>query len=122
MTSRLPNDRLQKVGAVLSWLAGVAVIGMLISFGLFIRSNTTPTPPTAASLMHFLNDIAPLLGFVTLACEALALILLVVGFSRWRLRIFRSRRWMLSALGVGLVAVLVVVTISLAVVIIGGPT
>jgi hypothetical protein len=103
---------MQKTVLVLSWLAGAAVVGMLIFLGLFIWSNTTPGAQTYSPWIHFFDGIAPYLGFVTLACEALALVLFV-GLRSWR--------WLLSALGAGFVAILIPATICLAVGVIGGP-
>ena len=108
---------MQNVGLVLAWLSGAAVVGMLLFLGSFTLSITTSGTQAYAPLAGFFNSIAPIVTFVTLASEALALVLLVVGSVCWRSRIFRSRRWVLSGLGVGFVAAVIMPFVYIALVI-----
>ena len=59
MSSNGPSDKMQMTGIVLSWLAGSAVVGMLILFVAFVRSNTTPGTQAYGPLAHFVNGVAP---------------------------------------------------------------
>ena len=108
---------MQTTGIVLSWLVGVAVAAILIFFVAFIRSNTGTRNQGHGSLVHFIGGAGPLLGFLILAAEAVALVLLIVGVARWPSRIIRSPRWVLSAIGSVFVAAAILVVVYLAAVI-----
>ena len=61
--------------------------------------------------------IEPLQALFTLASEASAFVVLVVGAACWRSRIVRSPRWLLLALGIVLVAAAMYVVVYVAIVI-----
>ena len=114
MSSNGPSDKMQRTGIVLSWLSGSAVLGILIFSVAFVRSNAAQGAHASGPLAQFVSGTAPYLGFVTLATEAVALALLVVGITCWPSRVVRSPRWVLSALAIVFVAVAIVAVAYLA--------
>ena len=64
-----------------------------------------------------MNGAGPLLIFVTLAAEAAALVLLLVGLACWPSRIICNFRWVLSAVGIVLVATAILAVVYIAAVI-----
>jgi len=104
-------------GILLSRLVGSAVAGMLILAVGFVLGNASPGDHGPGPLAHLVSDVAPYLGLFILAAEAVAMVLLIVGIARWPLRIMRSPRWVLSALGIVLVAVVILVVVYIALVV-----
>ena len=105
------SNALPRTGRGLSWLVALAVTGSLCFMFGMVRSNSGHPIPDA---------VAQILAALVLGCEAVAVIVLLVGIVRWPLQIFRSPRWLLSALGVVLVAVgtimflLITITVAIA--------
>lgn len=90
---------MSQTGRVLSWLVGVALIGAIFFFLGLVRSNSGQPLP---------DSLGQALALLILSCEAAAFVVLLVGVVRWPLRIIRSPRWLLSTLGLVLVAAAIV--------------
>ncbi len=93
---------------VLAGLAIIGLVGEVIFAAALVRSNT-------GAGGNVVSGVVPFVGYGVLVAEAVALVLLVVGFVRWPSRIIRSPRWVLSGLGVVLAAAGMLVSAFLAV-------
>lgn len=114
MTSNTPSNKMQTTGTVLSWLVGYTLVALLIIIVAFIRSNSSTGNQAHGPLEEFVNGVGPLLALSVLAAAAVALALFIVGIVRWPAQIFHSPQWVLSAIGIVLVAVAVLLIASIA--------
>lgn len=104
MSSPIRSDKMHTTGGVLSWLAGLSVLGTLIICLGFVGANAVVGTDRGGTLARLIGSVATALSVVVLLTEAGAVVLLLTGLACWRSRIFRSPRWVLSAVGVLLVA------------------
>lgn len=114
MNSTIQTDKMQSTGLVLSSLAGSSVVGMLIFFAAFLRSNSTSGTQGNEVLTHFSNGIGLALAFLILGAEMVALVLLGKGIVSWPSRVIRSPLWVLSAIGIACVAMAILAVAFLA--------
>jgi hypothetical protein len=120
MTTAVPSNKMQTTGHILSWLTGSAAVGMVLVLACFFHSYRSPGAQADGLLTRLAVGIGPYLGFIiviTLVSEASAFVVFVVGAACWRLRIVRSPRWVLSGLGIVLVAAAMYLVVYVAIVI-----
>ena len=104
MNSTAPVEKMHTATLALSWVVGLAFLSMLILILGSLHwgaSAGNPLPDGPVPVMHAL---APLLVIAVVSLEAVAVILLLCGLVRWRIRFLCSGRCVLSVIGIAIIA------------------
>ncbi len=111
-----PSNRIQTTGNILLCLTASALLGTLLLAFLVANSSAANSNGLIPSVARAIGRHAGFVTLITLASEALAIVVLAVGAVRWRSRIIRSPRWVISALctgfvGLAMIALIVITSI-----------
>ncbi len=109
-----PSDRMQTTGNILLCLTASALLGTFL-LAFFVANSSVGN--SGGLMPSIARAIGRYVGFVTLIAltsEVLAIVVLAIGAARWRFRIIRSPRWVISALCTAFVGLAMIVLIVIA--------
>ena len=112
MKPNAPSSDLQTAGAWLAGLVGYAVVASLIFLAAFAQSHTGNQRPWWVEQLA--GGAGRFLGLSIVVSLAAAVLLFLSGLVRWPAQVIRSPRWVLSAIGIVLVAAAVLLVILVA--------
>jgi len=109
-----PSDRMQTTGNILLCLAASALVGTLLLAFLVANNSAGNSNGLIPGIARTIGRNFQLVTLITLTSEVLAIVVLTIGAACWRLRIFRSPRWVISALCTAFVGLAMIVLVFIA--------
>jgi hypothetical protein len=112
--SQKPSDRMQATGSILLYLAAAALVGTILLAFFVANSSVGNSGGLIPGVARAIGRNFRFVTLIALTSEVLAVVVLAVGAARWRSRIVRSQRWVVSALCTAFVGLAMVVLIFIA--------
>ncbi len=109
-----PSDRMQTPGNILLCLAASALVGTLLLAFFVANSSVGNSDGLIPGIARAIGRYFRFVTLITLTSEVLAIVVLAIGAARWRFRIIRSPRWVISALCTAFVGLAMIVLIFIA--------
>jgi uncharacterized membrane protein len=108
------SDRMQTTGNILLCLAASGLVGTLLLAFLVANSSAGNSDGLIPAIARAIGQYFRFVTLITLTSEVLAILVLVLGAARWRFRIIRSPRWVISALCTAFVGLAMIILVSIA--------
>ncbi len=112
-----PSNRIQITGNILLCLTASALLGTLLLAFLVANNSAGNSSGLIPSVARAIGRNFRFVTLITLTSEVLAIVVLAISAARWRFRIIRSPRWVISALCTAFVALAMIVLVYLAIII-----
>ena len=104
-----PSDRMQTTGNIFLCLAASALVGTLLLAFFVANSSVGNSDGLIPGIARAIGRYFQFVTLITLTSEVLAIVVLAIGAARWRFRIIRSPRWVISALCTAFVGLAMIV-------------